>query len=105
MDYVQRAQFDYDDACCGEDDIDNMFAHTEYVLKDLPYGMQINETCFKKTFTNIFYWVLNQDDHPANQLDELFFEEYIYSCAERAFETINHNNLIKQIKKEVKIII
>lgn len=104
MDYVQRAQFDYDDACAGEDDIDSMFAHTEYVLKDLPYGMQINETSFKQTFTNLYYHILNQDDHPAKQLDDLFFEEYIYRCAERAFETIAHNNVIKEIKHKVKLI-
>ena len=106
MDYVQRSQFDYDEATAGEDDedIDAMFAHTEYVLKNLPYAMQINEVSFKQTFTNIYYWLLNQDDHPAKQLDDLFFEEYVYRCAEKAFEAIAHNNLIKQIKEEVKII-
>ena len=106
MDYVQRSQFDYADATAGEDDedIDAMFAHTEYVLKNLPYAMQINEVSFKQTFTNIYYWLLNQDDHPAKQLDDLFFEEYTYRCAEKAFETIAHNNLIKQIKEKVKII-
>lgn len=104
MDYVQRAQFDYDEACAGEDDVNDMFAHTEYVLKNLPYAMQINEVSFKQTFTNIYYWLLNQDDHPAKQLDDLFFEEYVYRCAEKAFEGIAHNNLMKEIKSKTILI-
>jgi hypothetical protein len=106
MDYIEKSQFDYFEATAGEDDedIDAMFAHSEYVLKNLPYTMQIDENCFKHTFTNIYYWLLNQEEHPARQLDDLFFEEYVYSCAERAFQTIAHNNLIKQIKEKVKII-
>tara|TARA_B110000858_G_C17752623_1_gene450480 strand:+ start:109 stop:417 length:309 start_codon:yes stop_codon:yes gene_type:complete len=99
MDYVSRQQFDYNEACFDED---NLIIHSEFVLKDLPYSMQINETCFKKTFTNIYYWLLNQDNHPAKQLDDLFFEEYVYRCTEIAFNNISHKNLINELKEKIK---
>ena len=99
MDYVSRQQFDYEEACYGED---NLIIHSEYILKDLPYSCQINETCFKQTFTNIYYWLLNQQDNPASKLDDLFFDEYVYRCAEIAFEKIAHKNLMKEIKEKIK---
>ena len=104
MDYVQRSQFDYEEACFGEDDINSIFDNREYILKNLPYTMQIDESSFKQSFTNIYYWLLNQPQHPARQLDDLFFEEYVYRCAEKEFEKLAHNNLMKQIKDKVKLI-
>ena len=104
MDVVQRSQFDYD-SCPGEDDINSIFDNNEYILKNLPYTMQIDENSFSQTFTNLYYWLLNQPEHPAKQLDDLFFEEYILRCTELAFQSINHRNLMKQIKNKVKLII
>ena len=104
MDYFEKSQFDYD-SCPGEDDQDNMFTNNEYILKNLPYAMQIDQNSFSQTFTNLYYWLLNQPEHPAKQLDDLFFEEYILRCTELAFQSINHRNLIKEIKDKVKMII
>ena len=104
MDYFEKSQFDYD-SCAAEDDINSIFDNKEFILSNLAYGMQIDQSSFSQTFTNIYYWLLNQDQHPAKQLDDLFFEEYILRCTELAFQSINHRNLMKQIKNKVKLII
>ena len=93
--------FEYGAEC---EDVDEYFLHKESILSSLPFELQLDFNCFKKTFCNLYHYYKQNEEHQAHLLDDLFYEEFVLAATEKAFRNKNQLELIKEIKHTVDLI-
>lgn len=103
---MDNTEYNYNDFEYGADceDPDDYFIHKENILSQLPFEMQIDLSCFKKTFCNLYHYYKQNQEHEAHLLDDLFFEEFVLASTEKVFKNNNQRELMNEIKSKTILI-
>jgi hypothetical protein len=104
MDNTEYNFSDFDYAGADPEDIEELFIHKENILSQLPFEMQIDLTCFKKTFCNLYHYYKQNENHEAHLLDDLFFEEFVLASTDKVFKNNNQRELMNEIKNKTILI-